>query len=104
MERVEAVPDVPRGAQGAAVGWEGEGGRCPRADGAPLLPPSDHPVRGGGDHHPAAHLPPQEDPHRHRAHQGGQQVRATAAPVVTRWRREGTRGVSPSSRGLPRVF
>lgn len=37
---------------------------------------SDHPGHRGGRHHPPPHLPQEEDPHRHRSHQGSQQVRA----------------------------
>lgn len=41
---------------------------------------SDHPGCGGGRGHPAARLPQEEDPDRHRSHQRGQQV--SPAPQV----------------------
>lgn len=50
-------------------------------DAAPS-PGSDHLVRAGAGDRPAAHLPAQEDPHRHRAHQGGQQVRLSPSPSL----------------------
>lgn len=64
---------VPRG-----MPREGEGGPD-TARGSPS-PASDHPVRAGAGDRAAAHLPAQEDPHRHRAHQGGQQVWLCPAP------------------------
>lgn len=53
---------------------------CPRATWDSPSPPSDHPVHRGGGDHTAAHLPPQEDPHCHRAHQGGKQVWVSPRP------------------------
>lgn len=41
----------------------------------PVLGPSDHHLCGGGSPAPNPHLPPDQNPHRHRPHPGVQQVR-----------------------------